>query len=127
MAWAALLVSAAFEAVWATALGQSDGFTQMLPTAIFITALLLSIAGLGYAAKTIPMGTGYAVWTGIGAALTVAYAMITGTEDSSVLKILFLVGIIGSVIGLKVVGTRQGPVAAVEPAEKTGISLSQQD
>ena len=55
------------------------------------------------------MGTSYAVWTGIGAALTVVYAMLTGSENTSALKILFLTGIIGSIIGLKIVGTRQRP------------------
>lgn len=113
MAWAALLFSAVFEAVWATALGQSQGFTQPVPTVIFISALLVSFVGLAYAAKHIPMGTGYAIWTGTGAALTVAYAMLTGAEASSPLKIIFLTGIIGSVVGLKVVGSRRRPVTAL--------------
>jgi quaternary ammonium compound-resistance protein SugE len=107
MAWAALLISAVLEAVWATALAESAGFTKLFPSLVFTAALLVSLPLLAYAAKKIPMGTGYAVWTGMGAALTVAYAMLTGTEDLSPVKALFLVGIIGSVIGLKLAGTRK--------------------
>ena len=119
MAWFALFVSAVFEAVWATALGQSEGLTRPLPTFVFLTALLGSIIGLVYAAKKIPMGTGYAVWTGTGAALTVAYAIFTGAEESSPLKILFLAGIIGSVVGLKLIGTKAPPLGDAATAEGT--------
>ena len=59
------------------------------------------MAGLGYAMRTLPVGTAYAVWVGIGAALTVTCAMITGDEAASVIKILLLAGIVGCVIGLK--------------------------
>lgn len=101
MAWIVLLISAVFEAIWATALGLSEGFRHLGPTAVFIVALIVSMVGLGWAAKTIPIGTAYAVWTGTGAALTVAYAMLTGNETISVWKIVFLLGIIGAVVGLK--------------------------
>lgn len=101
MAWIVLLMSAVFEAVWATALGMSHGLTAPAPTAVFFVALAISMIGLGWSVKRIPIGTAYAVWVGIGAALTVAYAMATGTEAISVGKILFLTGIIAAVIGLK--------------------------
>lgn len=101
MAWVILLVSAAFEAVWATALGYSEGFSKPLPTVVFAITIVVSMLGLGWAAKTIPIGTAYAVWTGLGAALTVSFAILTGDESASVLKVLFLCGIIGAVIGLK--------------------------
>lgn len=103
MPWLVLVVSAVFEAVWATALGQSRGFTEPAPTVVFVIALAASMLGLGWAAKHIPIGTSYAVWVGIGAALTVSYAMATGAEDVSVAKIVFLVGIVGAVVGLKLV------------------------
>jgi quaternary ammonium compound-resistance protein SugE len=103
MAWLVLLVSAVFEAIWATALGQSEGLTQPIPTVVFLVALLVSMLGLGWAAKHIPIGTAYAVWTGVGAALTVSYAMLTGDETVSAWKILFIAGIIASVVGLKLV------------------------
>ncbi|SKC59183.1 DMT family transporter [Krasilnikoviella flava] len=105
-AWGVLLASSVLEAVWATALHASHGFTQPGPTTLFVVALALSMLGLGYAAKHLPIGTAYAIWTGIGAALTVAWAMLTGTETASLLKALFLLGIIGCAIGLKLVGDK---------------------
>ena len=101
MAWLVLVVSGVFEAVWATALGKSAGFTRPVPSLIFIAGLLVSMSGLAYAMRELPVGTSYAVWVGIGAVLTVVYAMVTGTEAVSATKIVFLVGIVGSVIGLK--------------------------
>lgn len=103
MAWIALIVSGILEAVWATALGHSDGFTQPIPTIVFFVGLVLSMIGLGWAAARIPIGTAYAVWVGIGAALTVIYAMATGDEAFSPWKAVFISGIILAVIGLKLV------------------------
>lgn len=103
MAWVVLLISAVFEAVWATALGMSHGFTEPVPTAVFFIALAISMAGLGWAVKTIPIGTSYAVWVGVGAALTVGFAMATGEESISLGKLVFITGIIAAVIGLKLV------------------------
>ena len=99
--WLVLLASAVLEAVWATALGLSDGFTKPLPTQIFAVAAVLSMLGLGMAIRRIPLGTAYAVWVGIGAALTVGWAMATGVEPFSVLKVLFIAGIVGCAAGLK--------------------------
>ncbi|MGI8964145.1 MAG: DMT family transporter [Thermomicrobiales bacterium] len=103
MAWIVLILSGIMEAVWATALGKSDGFTRSTPTVVFIVALVLSMAGLAYAMRSLPIGTSYAVWVGIGAVLTVAWAMIFDGEATSVVKVLLLLGIVGCVIGLKVV------------------------
>lgn len=108
MPWFVLLLSAVFEAVWATALGMSDGFRHLVPTVVFAVAAVISMLGLGWAAKHIPIGTAYAVWTGVGAALTVGWAMATGTEAISVGKIIFMCGIIGAVIGLKLVPSPPG-------------------
>ena len=104
MEWVILIASGVLEAVWATALGASKNFPRLWPTVLFVVALALSMAGLAFAMTAIPVGTAYAVWVGIGAVLTVAYAMIFGTEKVSVVKILLLLGIIGCVIGLKLVG-----------------------
>ena len=114
MAWAVLLASALFEAVWATALGMSNGFTEIWPTVVFAVALVISMIGLGWAMKRIPIGTAYAVWTGLGAALTVIYAMATGAETISIGKIVFLAMIIGAVVGLKLVpsGSAGTPIPA---------------
>lgn len=103
MAWLVLILSAVFESVWAVALGLSDGFTQPIPTVVFFVGLAISMAGLGYAVKYIPIGTGYAVWVGIGAVLTVVYSIATGVESVSVLKMVFITGIITAVVGLKLV------------------------
>lgn len=101
MAWVVLVFSGMLEAVWATALGRSDGLSRLVPTVVFFVALGLSMTGLAYAMRELPVGTSYAVWVGIGATLTVVYAMATGDESASPLKILFLVGIVGSVVGLR--------------------------
>ncbi|WFR72303.1 multidrug efflux SMR transporter [Prescottella defluvii] len=101
MAWIVLVISGVLEAVWATALGKSEGFTRLGPSIVFALGIVLSMAGLAYAMRTLPIGTSYAVWVGIGAALTVGYAMITGTESASLVKILLILGIVGCVIGLK--------------------------
>jgi quaternary ammonium compound-resistance protein SugE len=103
MSWIILIVSGVLEAVWATALGKSEGFTKLWPSVLFGAGLLLSMGGLAFAMRTIPIGTAYAVWVGIGAALTVLYAMIFGGEPASLIKILLILGLIGCVIGLKLV------------------------
>ncbi|QLQ15010.1 MAG: multidrug efflux SMR transporter [Micropruina sp.] len=101
MAWIVLVMSGVLEAVWATALGRSEGLSKPLPTTVFAVALLASMAGLALALRDLPTGTAYAVWVGTGAVGTVAYAMATGDEPVSAMKILLLAGIIGCVIGLK--------------------------
>lgn len=101
MPWIVLVVSAVLEAVWATALAQSAGLTLLGPTVVFFVATVLSVVGLGCAMKSIPTGTAYAVWTGVGAVLTVAWAAATGAEPLSPVKVLLLAGIIGCVIGLE--------------------------
>lgn len=116
MPWIVLLISAVFEAVWATALGMSEGLTRPVPAAVFGVALAVSMVGLGWAAKHIPMGTAYAVWVGVGAALTVLYAMATGAEAVSVGKLVFLTGIIAAVVGLKLVpGKAPGKASGKAP------------
>lgn len=101
MPWVVLVVSGVLEAVWATALGRSEGFSKPVPTTVFAVALVASMIGLAIAMRDLPTGTSYAVWVGIGATLTVCYAMATGDETVSVLKILMLTGIVGCVVGLK--------------------------
>ncbi|GAA2107478.1 multidrug efflux SMR transporter [Microlunatus panaciterrae] len=101
MAWIILIISGVLEAVWATALSRSAGFTKVGPSVVFGVALVASMAGLAFVMRTLPVGTAYAVWTGIGVALTVVYAMAVGAESVSVLKIVFLTAIVGGVIGLK--------------------------
>ena len=104
MPWLVLLVSAVLEAVGSGERRGPDGFTNLVPTVVFLVAGALSMLGLAHAVRTIPIGTAYAVWTGLGAALTVAWAMTFGDEAFSVVKVVLLAGIVGAVIGLKVVG-----------------------
>lgn len=80
MAWFVLVVSGVLEAVWAIALGKSEGFSRLTPSLVFLVGLVLSMGGLAYAMRTLPIGTSYAVWVGIGASLTVAFGMATGDE-----------------------------------------------
>lgn len=104
MPWAVLLASAVLEAVWASALAASDGLSRPGPAVVFLVAGALSMAGLAHAVRTIPIGTAYAVWTGLGAALTVTWAMSTGDEQFSAVKVVLLAGIVAAVVGLKLVG-----------------------
>lgn len=103
MHWLILIVSGMFEAVWAIALGRSEGLSRLVPTLIFFSALLVSMGGLAYAMKEIPTGTAYAIWVGIGASLAVVYSMATGQESFTIMKMVFIVGLVGCVIGLKAV------------------------
>lgn len=103
MSWFVLVLSGVLEAVWAVALGRSEGFTRLGPSVVFGVALAVSMAGLAYAMRSLPVGTSYAVWVGIGATLTVAWGMATGAESVSLVKVLLLAGIIGCVVGLKLV------------------------
>jgi len=103
MDWVLLIASGFMESVWAVALDKSDGFSNLVPTIVFVVFYILSVIGLGIALKTLPIGTGYAVWVSIGASLTIAYGMVTGAESISIVKILLLVGLIGCVAGLHLV------------------------
>lgn len=104
MSWLVLVVSGVLEAVWAVALGRSEGLSRLLPSLTFLGALALSMAGLAWAMRTLPIGTSYAVWVGIGAVLTVAHGMVTGAEPVSLVRVLLLAGVVGCVVGLKLVG-----------------------
>jgi quaternary ammonium compound-resistance protein SugE len=99
--WLVLIISGVLEAVWATALGRSEGITRLVPTVVFAVALAASMGGLAFAMRGLPIGTAYAVWVGIGAALTAGYAMWAGQEPVSAVRVLLLAGIVGCVIGLK--------------------------
>ena len=103
MAWTVLIASGLLEAVWATALGASGGLKKPRPTALFVVALLLSMAGLAYAMQTLPTGTAYAVWVGIGAVLTVGLAVARKQERLTVARTALLAVLIGCVVGLKAV------------------------
>lgn len=102
MSWILLVLAGLLEVVWAVGLKYSEGFTRPLPSVVTVVAMLGSFWLLASALKAIPLGTGYAVWVGIGAVGTVAYAMATGAEAFSLVKALLLAGIVACVVGLKV-------------------------
>jgi quaternary ammonium compound-resistance protein SugE len=103
MAWFVLLAAGVLEAVWAVALSASHGFRRIGPVVVFLVAMALSMAGLAYAMTDLPTGTAYAVWVGIGASLTVLWGIVTGKERATAARSLLLLGLVGSVVGLKVV------------------------
>lgn len=103
MAWFILIFSGAFEAVWAAALDRSAGFTRLWPSLIFLVACAISMGGLAWAMRSIPVGTAYAVWAGVGASVAVIYSFAAGHEAATVWKALFLAMIIGGIVGLKAV------------------------
>lgn len=103
MAWVLLVLSGILESVWAVALGESRGLRRPLPTVVFVVALIGSMVGLAVAMNTVPTGTAYAVWVGIGASLTVLWAMVRRQEAATAGRLLMLVLLVGSVVGLKVV------------------------
>lgn len=103
MSWIILIASGLMESVWAIALDKSDGFTNLAPTIVFFIGLILSMVGLGFAVKELPIGVAYAVWTGIGAATTAIFSIATGAEPASIAKIALLAGLIACIVGLKIV------------------------
>lgn len=102
MPWLILVIAGLFEVVWAIGLKYTDGFTKLWPTVGTVTAMVISIALLGFAMKTLPVGTAYAVWTGIGAVGTVTLGMILLGEPATVARIICILLIVGGIIGLKI-------------------------
>jgi quaternary ammonium compound-resistance protein SugE len=101
MAWLILFVSGILETVWATALSHSKGLTRPVPAAIFVVSMAVSLIGLGYAMRSIPVGTGYAVWVGIGTIGTAIYGMAALGDAVTTARIVCLVMIVAGVAGLK--------------------------
>ncbi|MGO4119553.1 DMT family transporter [Arthrobacter sp. YAF16] len=106
MSWLILILSGSLEAVWAAALhrtSQATGRGRIAPAAVFLVSVLASTGGLAIAMQSIPTGTAYAVWVGVGVVLTAVYAMVTKVESATRGRILLLGGIVVCVAGLKVV------------------------
>jgi len=101
VAWVVLVISGVLESVWAVALGRSQGFSRLVPSVIFVVALVASMVGLGYSLRSIPIGTGYAVWVGIGAVGTALAGMLFLGESAGILRILSLLLVVAGVVGLK--------------------------
>ena len=101
MAWVYLLIAAAFEIGWAVGLKYSDGFTKLWPSIFTVIAMVVSLSFLAFAVRTIPVGTGYAVWTGIGAVGTAVLGILLFEEPLTVWRVGCLLLIVGGVVGLK--------------------------
>jgi quaternary ammonium compound-resistance protein SugE len=103
MNWIILIFAALFEIAWAVGLKYTAGFTRFWPTAGTLVALVMSVALLGIASKSLPIGTAYAVWTGIGAAGTVICGMIFLGDPATVARLTCVGLILAGVMGLKIV------------------------
>lgn len=101
MAWIVLVVSGVLETVWAAALSRSEGLSRPAPAVLFGLALVASMAGLAWALRTLPVGTAYVVWVGIGAVGTALYGMVVLGEPATTIRLLCLAAIVGGVVGLK--------------------------
>lgn len=107
MAWLILVVAGLFEIGWAVGLKHTHGFTRLWPSVATITAIIISMSLLGVAARTLPIGTAYAVWVGIGTLGTAIYGMVFLHEPATALRILCLTLILSGAVGLKLVTPRQ--------------------
>ncbi|WP_312738134.1 quaternary ammonium compound efflux SMR transporter SugE [Atlantibacter hermannii] len=101
MSWIILLIAGLLEVVWAVGLKYTHGFSRLTPSIITITAMIVSIVLLSWAMKTLPTGTAYAVWTGIGAVGAAITGMVLLGESTSLARIVSLGLIVAGIIGLK--------------------------
>ncbi|HEY0939621.1 MAG TPA: quaternary ammonium compound efflux SMR transporter SugE [Steroidobacter sp.] len=101
MAWLLLVLAGLLEVVWAVGLKQTDGLSRFWPTVITLTAMIVSVVLLGIAMKSLPVGTSYAVWVGIGAVGTAAMGIVFLGESASIGRIASLALIVAGIIGLK--------------------------
>lgn len=106
MAWVILVIAGLLEVVWALMLKQSEGLTRPGPTVGFVVGLLLSMLLLAQALKTLPVGTAYAVWTGIGAAGTAIIGILWFGESRDLLKLVSLMMLIGGIIGMRLTSSQ---------------------
>ena len=99
--WLSLGIAGVFEVVWAVGLKYTDGFSRIWPSVFTLLAMAVSLYFLAQAIRTIPLGTGYAVWTGIGAAGTAIMGIILFAESTQILRLLCIALIIAGIMGLK--------------------------
>ncbi|AUF97550.1 quaternary ammonium compound-resistance protein SugE [Pseudomonas sp. BIGb0278] len=102
MSWIILFFAGLFEVGWAVGLKYTDGFTRPLPTVLTVGAMVISLGLLGLAMKELPLGTAYAIWTGVGAVGTVIAGIILFGESMALIRLLSVALIITGLVGLKV-------------------------
>lgn len=100
-AWVLLIMAGLFEVGWAVGLKYTDGFTRLVPSVLTVLGMIASFALLAQALRTIPVGTGYAVWTGVGAVGTAIFGIIVLGESREAVRLVSLLLIVAGIIGLK--------------------------
>lgn len=103
MSWFVLAIAGLFEIVWALGLEYSDGFSEPIPTAGTVIALVISLVLLGKAVQDLPIGTAYAVWTGIGAVGTASLGIVLFDEPATTSRLIFISVIVFGIVGLHLV------------------------
>jgi quaternary ammonium compound-resistance protein SugE len=104
-AWLLLVLAGISEIAWAVGLKYTHGFTRLWPSVGTLAMMVASVVMLAFALKHIPLGTGYAVWTGIGAVGTAIFGMVLFNESRDVMRLLFIALIVSGIVGLKIVST----------------------
>ncbi|MEX6633061.1 quaternary ammonium compound efflux SMR transporter SugE [Hyphococcus lacteus] len=101
MAWFILILAGLFEVGWAVGLKYTEGFTRLWPTVGTVTAMVISMTLLGLAVRNLPLGTAYAVWTGIGTIGTVIFGIVFFAEQADIARLLCVALIVAGIVGLK--------------------------
>jgi quaternary ammonium compound-resistance protein SugE len=110
MAWVVLFVTGLFEIGWAVGLKYTDGFTRLWPTVATGVALVASMGLLGVALRTLPLGTAYAVWTGIGSVGTAVLGIVLFREPATAMRLVCIALIVAGIVGLKLASDRLSAV-----------------
>lgn len=105
MPWLLLVVAGLFEVAWAIGLKYTEGFTRLVPSVLTIAAMVISVVLLGVAMKSLPVGTSYAVWVGVGAVGTAILGMVLFGEPATLARLVSLALIVAGIIGLKLAST----------------------
>lgn len=124
MAWIFLFVAGLLEVGWAVGLKYTEGFTRPLPTALTLLSMVGSMGLLGLAAKTLPIGTAYGVWVGIGAVGAAIFGIVLFGESATPARLFFLVLMVVAIVGLKATGGIRGPRPASPPWDGHTVSGS---
>jgi len=103
MAWALLFVAGLLEIGWAVGLKYTEGFTKLIPTVLTVGAMVISVILLGIAVRTLPIGTAYTIWAGIGAVGTVIFGIAVFGDPASAVRLICIGLIIAGIVGLKTV------------------------
>lgn len=121
MAWFILFIAGIFETVWAVGLKYSEGFSRLWPSVVTVVAMAISLYLLAIALRTLPLGVAYPVWTGIGAVGAVIYGVMAFGESKDILKFVFILMILGGIIGLRATSVKNSDAQKAEQSKTVGI------